>query len=49
MKTALFRAALFTPMSRRRWGLPLLAMGTPGIGKSGILEELCESFGLPCV
>ena len=49
MKTSLFRAAIFTPMSRGRWGLPLLAWSKPGEGKSAVLRELCESFGLPLV
>lgn len=48
MKTAILRAALFTP-TRKGWGLPMLAWGDPGVAKSSVIEELCATVGLPCV
>ena len=44
----IIKASLFTPFSNGRMGLPLLLEGEPGIGKSAIIEELCESNGLEC-
>lgn len=49
MKTQIFKTMMFTPRGRGRWGLPALAWGEPGVAKSGVLEEMCASFGLPCV
>jgi MoxR-like ATPase len=49
MKTNLLRAALFTPYSKGRWGLPVLAWSNPGEAKTSVVEELCGSLGLPCV
>lgn len=42
----IIKAALFTPGSRGRWGLPLCLVGEPGVGKSAILEELAAHNGL---
>lgn len=42
----IIKAALFTPFSNERWGLPLCLEGEPGVGKSAILEELAVQFGL---
>lgn len=47
MKTNLLRAALFTPISEERWGLPLLLWGNPGVAKSAILRQLAREYGLP--
>lgn len=49
LKTAILKAALFTPMSKGRWGLPLLQWSAPGEGKTSVIEEMCASYGLPCV
>jgi MoxR-like ATPase len=48
MKTDILKAALFTPMSKDRWGLPLLFWSNPGEGKTSVIEEVCADFGLPC-
>jgi MoxR-like ATPase len=48
MKTNIVKAALFTPLSRGRWGLPVLLWGDPGVAKSAILEGMCARWGLPC-
>ena len=48
-KLNLFKAAIFTPLARGRWGLPLLAWSTPGAAKSDLLREICESFDLPFI
>jgi hypothetical protein len=47
MKTAIVKAALFTPLGRGRWGLPLLAWGEPGVAKTAVIEELGARYGLP--
>lgn len=49
MKTSIIRAALFTPASNGRWGLPILAWSRPGEAKSAVLRETCQMYGLPCV
>ena len=49
MKTAILKAALFTPMSKGRWGLPILQWSGPGEGKTSVIEEVCATYGLPCV
>lgn len=49
MKINLFKAALFTPMSKGRWGLPLCAWSKPGEGKTNIIRECVQSFGMVCV
>lgn len=41
-------AALLTPMSGGRWGLPVLFWGDPGSAKSALIEEVAASAGLPC-
>lgn len=48
MKTSILRAALFTPMSRGRWGLPLIFWGSPGIGKTDQIRQTAEECGLLC-
>lgn len=49
MKMNLLKAALFTPYSRGRWGLPILAWSAPGEAKTAAIEEICATYGLPCV
>lgn len=44
----IIKAALFTPASNGRLGLPLLLEGEPGIGKSAIIEQICKANGLEC-
>jgi MoxR-like ATPase len=48
IKTNILKAALFTPLSGGRWGLPMLCMGEPGVAKTAIIEELAASCGMPC-
>lgn len=48
MRTAILKAALFTPITGGRWGLPMLLWGEPGIAKTAIIEELARAMGLPC-
>lgn len=48
MRTAIMKAALFTPVSGGRWGLPMLLWGAPGVAKTAIIEELARVWGLPC-
>lgn len=49
MKTNILKAALFTPYSKGRWGLPIINWSEPGEGKTSITEEICAGFGLPCI
>lgn len=50
MKTKLIKAALFTPYSKGRWGIPIINWSNPGEGKTSITEEICASYaGLPCI
>lgn len=42
----IIKAALFTPISGGRWGLPLLAWGAPGVGKTSVIEQLAAEWGL---
>lgn len=46
---AIIHAAIFTPMSKGQWGLPLIFVGKPGIGKSEIICDVCRDVGLPYV
>jgi hypothetical protein len=48
MKKSILKAALFTPVSGGRWGLPMLAWGEPGIGKSALIEGLAQEWGMNC-
>lgn len=48
MKTEILRAALFTPISEGRWGLPVLFWSNPGEGKTSVIREVCADYGLPC-
>ncbi len=48
MKDSILTAALFTPISGGRWGLPILAWGSPGVGKSAIIEALAARWGMAC-
>lgn len=41
------KAAMFTPFSRGRWGLPISIVSEPGAAKSASIVELCESVGMP--
>ncbi len=47
IKKGILRAALFTPFSRGRWGLPIFLVGSPGVAKSAIIIETCEDLGMP--
>lgn len=47
MDIDILRAALFTPLSHGRWGLPLVLWGPPGSAKTGIIEQVAEDCGLP--
>lgn len=50
LKTNIFRAALFTPMRKGRWGLPLMAWSLPGEAKSAILSGIGDAYvDLPVV
>lgn len=48
MKKAILKAAIFTPLSNGRWGLPLLFWGEPGIAKTSVIEEVAASFEMHC-
>ena len=39
-------AALFTPIGKGRWGLPVILWGPPSSTKSAILDELTAECGL---
>src|ERR1035437_6080460 len=43
----LIHAAIFTPISRARWGLPILFSGPPGVGKTSQLRQIAAAAGLP--
>ena len=45
---ALIKAAIFTPTSRG-WGLPVIAEGRMGIGKSSRIREVAALYGMRCV
>ena len=47
MKTALLKAALFTPMPGGAWGLPILIKGSPGTGKTATIEAIGAQWGMP--
>ncbi len=47
MRTKLIRAALFTPFSQGRWGLPLALAGEPGVAKSQVVRQICAELGMP--
>jgi MoxR-like ATPase len=40
------RAAFLTPGARDMWGLPVLAWGPPGVGKSDVIEGLGTELGV---
>ena len=42
-------ALLFTPLRGGRWGLPGLFVGSPGVGKTQIVKQLADRYGLPFV
>lgn len=44
----ILRAAWFTPLSKGRWGLPILFEGRPGTGKTSRLEQLAAKCKLSC-
>ena len=43
---AVVRAALFTPGYKGAWGLPMLLVGPPGVGKSAGTGDLAQACGL---
>jgi DNA polymerase III delta prime subunit len=45
-KKQIIHAALFTPISRGRWGLPLLFSGPPGVAKTQTAQAVGQSAGL---
>jgi MoxR-like ATPase len=49
MQIEIMKAALFTPYSKGRWGLPLMLWSEPGAAKTSVIEEVCMSFDLPCL
>jgi MoxR-like ATPase len=48
MKTRLIHAALFTPLSEERWGLPLLLWGAPGVAKTATVRAVARALGWHC-
>ena len=46
MDTRIIHAALFSPGSKHRWGLPLRIVGAPGTAKSALIENVAEASGL---
>ena len=46
-KKAILRAVWFTPGPNKRWGIPLLFTGSPGVGKSSVIEGLAEDLNVP--
>lgn len=48
MRIDILKAALFTPISGGRWGLPLLCWGEPGVAKTALIEQVANEFNLPC-
>lgn len=46
MKTKILHAALFTPLSDGRWGLPLLLWGPPGIAKTAAVKGIGDAMGV---
>jgi len=46
MKTALLRAAFFTPMPTGDWGLPLVLKGPPGTSKTASVREIGAEYQL---
>jgi len=48
MKARLIHAALFTPLSDGRWGLPLILWGEPGIAKTAAIRQVSGENGFYC-
>ncbi len=48
MKTKILHAALFTPMTSNRWGLPALFEGDPGVAKTSVIEQYAALWQMPC-
>lgn len=48
MQSNILKAAVFTPLRKGFWGLPLLCWGEPGTAKTAVIEELAAKFGMPC-
>jgi len=48
MQTNILKAAIFTPMRRGVWGLPLICWGEPGVAKTAVIEELASRYQMPC-
>ena len=47
MKASIFHAAIFTPTSGGRWGLPIVIEDQPGTAKTAFAKAYGESWGLP--
>ncbi len=47
-KHEIIHAAIFTPISYDRWGLPLLFRGDPGVGKTSVFKDVAAGAGLAC-
>lgn len=48
MNHAILKAALFCPSPEGFWGLPLLAWGEPGTGKTAMIKTVTKALGLYC-
>jgi len=48
MKTSIMKAALFTPLSDGRWGLPLILWGPPGIAKTATARLMAKIWQFHC-
>lgn len=42
----ILKAILFTPGAKNRWGLPCIFEGSPGTGKTNVIEQTGARFGL---
>lgn len=45
---SILKALLFTPGAKGRWGLPTIFEGSPGTGKTNVIEQTSARYGLKC-